>query len=75
MKTTIDLISAYLVNYLEYDRDELSVYDWTLNGSIIKIKYRYMNSYSTTTGIEKYVKQDEIEADLIDYITFVFNNK
>jgi hypothetical protein len=76
MKTTPDLILAYLINYLQYERDGLRVDDYTLNGSVLKITYSYLNSYNTANGVETYRDKDNcVEVEILDYITFVFNSK
>ena len=71
MKTTPDLILAYLLDYLQ--KDGLRVDDYTLNGSVLKITYSYLSSYNTTNGVETYRNFDNVEFEILDYITFVFN--
>ena len=67
---TFDLIEKYLFsikpNYLN-----LRLYEYTLNGSTIKINYNY--SYDEDDRNTSY--DNILEVDLLDYITFVFNSK
>ena len=67
---TFDLIEKYLFSVMsEYNYLNLRLYRYDINGSIIKISYRYdLNEINT-------YYENILEVDVLDYITFVFNSK
>ena len=68
MKTTFELIEQYLLSTVDLTKVELINY--FVNGSIIKIQYSYENLW-----INKRFYDNDIEVELLDYITFLFNLK
>ena len=67
---TFDLIEKYLFSVMsEYNYLNLRLYDYDINGSIIKISYRYDFDEIDTCY------DNILEVDVLDYITFVFNSK
>ena len=67
---TFDLIEKYLFSVIsEYNYLNLRLYHYDINGSIIKINYRYDFDEIDTCY------DNILEVDLLDYITFVFNSK
>jgi len=69
---TFDLIEKYAKSKLN-GYDELSINDYDINGSIIKIRYSYTYDWSTDKTDRSY--DNYLQVDLLDYITFVFNSK
>ena len=70
MKTTFELIEQYLLSILTFK--ELKLDDYSINGSIIKLRYSYEYSWceDKNRSYDNY-----IEVELLDYITFLFNFK
>ena len=67
---TFDLIEKYLFSVMsEYNYLNLRLYRYDINGSIIKINYRYDFDEIDTCY------DNILEVDVLDYITFVFNSK
>ena len=67
---TFDLIEKYLFSVMsEYNYLNLRLYHYDINGSIIKINYRYDFDEIDTCY------DNILEVDVLDYITFVFNSK
>ena len=67
---TFDLIEKYLFSVMsEYNYLNLRLYSYDINGSIIKISYRYDFDEIDTCY------DNILEVDVLDYITFVFNSK
>ena len=67
---TFDLIEKYLFSVMsEYNYLNLRLYHYDINGSIIKINYRYDFDEIDTCY------DNTLEVDILDYITFVFNSK
>ena len=67
---TFDLIEKYLFSVMsEYNYLNLRLYHYDINGSIIKISYRYDFDEIDTCY------DSILEVDVLDYITFVFNSK
>ena len=67
---TFDLIEKYLFSVMsEYNYLNLRLYHYDINGSIIKISYRYDFDEIDTCY------DNILEVDVLDYITFVFNSK
>ena len=67
---TFDLIEKYLFSVIgEYNYLNLRLYRYDINGSIIKISYRYDFDEIDTCY------DNILEVDVLDYITFVFNSK
>ena len=67
---TFDLIEKYLFSVIsEYNYLNLRLYHYDINGSIIKINYRYDFDEIDTCY------DNILEVDVLDYITFVFNSK
>ena len=68
---TFQLLEKYLlenINKSQYDEPRLS--DFDLDGSIIKIKFGYVFTFYSG---DKTIEYRYIEVDLLDYITWVFN--
>ena len=63
---TFDLIEKYLFSVMS---ENLRLYRYDINGSIIKISYRYDFDEIDTCY------DSILEVDVLDYITFVFNSK
>ena len=72
--TTFDLMELYF-NTVKTERMEIT--DYSINGSIIKIQYkRYVEWIIKDGKDESWWDYDNyIEVELLDYITFLFNNK
>ena len=68
MKTTFELIEQYLLSILTFK--ELKLDDYSINGSIIKLRYSYEYSWCKDRSYDNYT-----EIELLDYITFLFNFK
>ena len=67
---TFDLIEKYLFSVMsEYNYLNLRLNRYDINGSIIKISYHYDFDEIDTCY------NSILEVDVLDYITFVFNNK
>ena len=67
---TFDLIEKYLFSVMsEYNYLNLRLYNYNINGSIIKINYCYDFDEIDTCY------DNILEVDVLDYITFVFNSK
>ena len=67
---TFDLIEKYLFSVMsEYNYLNLRLYHYDINGSIIKISYRYDFDEIDTCY------DNILEVVVLDYITFVFNSK
>ena len=67
---TFDLIEKYLFSVIGgYNYLNLRLYHYDINGSIIKINYRYDFDEIDTCY------DNILEVDVLDYITFVFNSK
>ena len=67
---TFDLIEKYLFSVMsEYNYLNLRLNRYDINGSIIKINYRYDFDEIDTCY------DNILEVDVLDYITFVFNSK
>ena len=67
---TFQLIEKYILEKYSKLYDELRLVDYDLNGTIINIKYGYVFTYSSG-GID--INYSYTEIDLLDYITWVFN--
>ena len=67
---TFQLLEKYLLEFLNKNYDEPRLFDFDLDGSIIKITFGYVFTYSSgeTTIMHSY-----IEVYLLEYITWVFN--
>lgn len=67
---TFDLIEKYFISVLgHYNYLNLRLKEYSLNGSTIKLIYNYdFDEIDTCYG-------NVLEVELLDYITFVFNNK
>lgn len=76
MKTTFELIQEYFNSNL-YNGEEKIVVDYTLNGTTIKIQYKKYVEWITKDGKDEswWNYDNYIEVELLDYITFLFNNK
>ncbi len=76
MKTTIELIQDYFNSNL-YSYKNSIVVDYTLNGTTIKIQYKSYIEYIIKDGKDEgwWDYDNYIEVELLDYITFLFNNK
>ena len=76
MKTTFELIQEYFNNRESTCKDEVMV-DYSLNGTIIKIQYKRYVEWITKDGKDEswWNYDNYIEVELLDYITFLFNNK
>ena len=70
MKTTFELLEKYLLSILTFK--ELKLDDYSINGSIIKLRYSYEYSWCEDKN-RSYDNYTEVE--LLDYITFLFNIK
>ena len=70
--TTQSLIELFVKDQLIIWYD-LAVNDYELNGSIIKIRFSYNPKYDSD---KTYISYDnKIEFYLLDYITWLYNNK
>ena len=76
MKTTFELIQEYFNNRESTCKDEVMV-DYTLNGTTIKIRYKRYVEWITKDGKDEswWDYDNYVEVELLDYITFLFNNK
>lgn len=76
MKTTFELMQEYFNSNL-YDGEEKIVVYYTLNGTTIKIQYKEYVEWITKDGKDEswWNYDNYIEVELLDYITFLFNNK
>ena len=72
--TTFDLMELYF-NTVKTERMEIT--DYSINGSIIKIQYKRYVEWITKDGKDEswWNYDNYIEVELLDYITFLFNNK
>ena len=72
--TTFDLMELYF-NTVKTERMEIT--DYSINGSIIKIQYKRYVEWITKDGKDDswWDYDNYIEVELLDYITFLFNNK
>ena len=72
--TTFDLMELYF-NTVKTERMEIT--DYSINGSIIKIQYKRYVEWITKDGKDEswWDYDNYIEVELLDYITFLFNNK
>ncbi len=73
--TTFDLIELY---FNTVKSEVMEITDYSINGSIIKITYkRYVEwiKDGKDEGWWDYDSDNFIEVELLDYITFLFNNK
>ena len=68
MKTTFELLEKYLLSILTFK--ELKLDDYSINDSIIKLRYSYEYSWCEDRSYDNYT-----EVELLDYITFLFNIK
>ena len=66
---TFYLLEKYLKQ--NTSRDGVRLTDYYLNGSTIKLKYNYLFTYSS--GEVDTMYDGEIEVELLDYMTFVYN--
>ena len=71
---TFDLIKLYF-NSVKSEGTEIT--DYSINGSIIKIQYKSYVKWITKDGRDEswWNYDNYIEVELLDYITFLFNNK
>ena len=76
MKTTFELIEEYFKSTQD-NYKEISIVDYTLNGTIIKIQYKIYVEWITREGKDEswWSYDNYIEVELLDYITFLFNIK
>lgn len=65
---TFDLLQKYLRENISYDGVTLT--DYEINGSVIKLKYLYNLSYDWD---KEYRLSDNMEVEVLDYITWVYN--
>lgn len=71
---TFELIKAYAQSKL-IGYKALSVGEYSINGSVIKITYSYEFVYSSGSTDRIYNSDNYIEVDLLDYITWVFSQR
>ena len=66
---------SLLQKYLEENtsRQHVRLTDYLINGSIVKLKYNYLFTYSSGNSDTMY--DGELEIDLLDYITWIYNSK
>ena len=72
---TFDLIKLY---FNSVKSEGMEITDYSINGSIIKITYKRYVKWITDGKDESWWNYDSdnfIEVELLDYITFLFNNK
>ena len=73
---TFDLIKLY---FNSVKSESMEITDYSINGSIIKITYKRYVEWITKDGKDEsfwnYDSDNVIEVELLDYITFLFNNK
>lgn len=78
MLTTAQLIKAFVLSYSEYYKDkEISIQDYALHGTILKIEFNYPRVNITDLD-KKYGMTQEfnfIEIHILDYITFATQYK
>ena len=75
MKTTFELIEEYFKS-TQNNCEKKVMLDYTLNGTIIKIQYKRYIEWITKEGKESWWDYDnDIEVELLNYITFLFNLK
>ena len=67
---TFQLIEKCILEKYSKLYNELRLVDYDLNGTIINIKYGYVFTYSSG-GID--INYSHTEIELLDYITWVFN--
>ena len=65
---TFNLLEKYLKENVS--RTDIELIDYLINGSIIKLKYSYLFIHSTDNS---YTMHDVTEVELLDYITFIYN--
>lgn len=65
---TFDLLQKYLRENTSYT--DVTLTDFDMNGSVIKLKYYYNPNYSWD---KKYISYDKMEVEILDYITWVYN--
>lgn len=66
---TFELLQAYLKSNVCLT--DVTLYDHTINGSIIKLSYSYRPNYEWD---KDYISFDNtLEVGLLDYITWVYN--
>lgn len=72
--TTFDLMELYF-NTVKTEGMEIT--DYSINGSVIKIQYKSYVKWITKDGRDEswWDYDNYIEVELLDYITFLFNNK
>lgn len=80
MLTTNELIKKYVEHWhRDYKFNDLSIDDYILYGAILKVKWSELRRDYTDLDIKynTHRRSNEIELDLLDYITFVsqLNNK
>lgn len=80
MLTTNELIQKYVEHwYRDYKFNDLSIDDYILYSTMLKVKWSELRRDYTDLDIEynTHRRSNEIELDLLDYITFVsqLNNK
>ena len=66
---TFDLLEKYLKQ--NTSRDGVRLTDYSLNGSTVKLKYNYLFTYFS--GEVDTMYDGEMEVELLDYMTFVYN--
>ena len=64
---TFDLLQKYLRENTSYT--DVTLTDYYMNGSVIKLKY----SYSNYDWNEIYISCDKMEVEVLEYITWVYN--
>ena len=65
---TFDLLQKYLRENTSYL--DVTLTDYEMNGSIIKLKYYYKPNYDWD---KEYISNDKMEVEVLDYITWVYN--
>jgi hypothetical protein len=66
---TFDLLQKYLRENTSYT--DVTLTDYEMNGSVIKLKYFYNPNYDWD---KKYISYDnKMEVEVLDYITWVYN--
>lgn len=68
---TFDLLTKYLEQKTSYK--DITLNNYELNGSIVKITYSYNPDYEWDRSYISY--ENEMEVDLLDYISFIFSTK
>ena len=70
---TKDLLEKFLKENVNSDYTEVELhYGYTLNGSIIKMEFSYNPNHSWSPN---YIRTETIEFELLDYITWIYNQK